>query len=57
MLRFSGLSEGAGFSAGAFSWVSTASTPSTADASAVSIAVIRPRATVACTSAACARSG
>jgi hypothetical protein len=33
----------------AFSWVSTARTPSSASAAEVSIAVIRPRATVACT--------
>jgi hypothetical protein len=38
---------GAGFSSGAFSWVSTASTPGTSLASVVSMPVIRPRAIVA----------
>ncbi|GAA3114065.1 hypothetical protein GCM10020001_036560 [Nonomuraea salmonea] len=47
----------AGFMAGAFSWVSTSITPGTARAAAVSMAVMRPRAIVECTSAACASPG
>lgn len=46
------LGFGGGFSAGAFRWVMTASTPGTAAAAEVSIRVIRPRLIVASTSAA-----
>ncbi|GAA2881405.1 hypothetical protein GCM10020220_084510 [Nonomuraea rubra] len=52
VLGLSMLALGAGFMGGAFSWVRTSITPRTALASAVSMAVMRPRGMVACTSAA-----
>ncbi len=54
--RFSTLCLGGGCNAGALWWVSTAITPGTASAAAVSMPVIGARVTVAQTSAACARS-
>jgi hypothetical protein len=49
-----GLTFAGGCMGTAFSWVITASTPSTAEAAVVSMEVIRARPTVECTSAACA---
>jgi hypothetical protein len=56
VLRSSTLGLGGGAISGALRWVITASTPSTASAAELSMAVIRPRATPACTRAACAMS-